>query len=147
MKMMFLLMLGFGLTAAMLQMDPRSAMADDHGRIRWHEARGLDSHEQALLRDTIRQVLREGGYETGRGLPPGLARRGSLPPGLQRHVNKTGHLPPGLEKKLHHDIVTVLPRTDVRVYGNRLIVLDRQSNAVLDVIEDILVLGQDINRL
>ncbi len=34
------------------------------------------------------------------GLPPGLAKRGgNLPPGLQRHVDRTGQLPPGLEKK------------------------------------------------
>lgn len=33
-------------------------------------------------------------------LPPGLAKRnGNLPPGLQRHIDRTGHLPPGLEKK------------------------------------------------
>ena len=34
------------------------------------------------------------------GLPPGLAKRGgNLPPGLQKHLWKTGHLPRGLEKK------------------------------------------------
>ncbi len=36
----------------------------------------------------------------GRGLPPGLAKRnGNLPPGLERHIERTGELPPGLQKK------------------------------------------------
>jgi hypothetical protein len=34
------------------------------------------------------------------GLPPGLAKRSQLPPGLQRHLWKHGSLPPGLQKKI-----------------------------------------------
>ena len=34
------------------------------------------------------------------GLPPGLAKRGQLPPGLQKHLWKHGSLPPGLQKKI-----------------------------------------------
>ena len=35
------------------------------------------------------------------GLPPGLAKRETLPPGLQRQLRRNGTLPPGLQKKLH----------------------------------------------
>jgi hypothetical protein len=35
-----------------------------------------------------------------RGLPPGLAKRDDLPPGLQKQLRRNGRLPPGLEKKL-----------------------------------------------
>src|SRR5688572_11560627 len=35
-----------------------------------------------------------------RGLPPGLAKREQLPPGLQRQLVRNGKLPPGLEKKI-----------------------------------------------
>ncbi|MGH8246109.1 MAG: hypothetical protein ACREUU_06730 [Gammaproteobacteria bacterium] len=39
------------------------------------------------------------------GLPPGLAKRGgNLPPGLQRHIDRTGQLPPGLEKRRGNSI-------------------------------------------
>jgi hypothetical protein len=34
------------------------------------------------------------------GLPPGLAKRDTLPPGLEKQLRRNGHLPPGLEKKI-----------------------------------------------
>lgn len=40
-------------------------------------------------------------YTSGRaGLPPGLAKKEKLPPGLQRQLRKKGKLPPGLQKKV-----------------------------------------------
>lgn len=33
-------------------------------------------------------------------LPPGLAKRGDLPPGLQKQLQRKGTLPPGLQKKI-----------------------------------------------
>ncbi len=43
-------------------------------------------------------------YRSERGLPPGLAKRDRLPPGLEKHLWKHGSLPPGLQKKLDpHD--------------------------------------------
>jgi hypothetical protein len=33
-------------------------------------------------------------------LPPGLAKREGLPPGLEKQLRRNGRLPPGLEKKL-----------------------------------------------
>jgi hypothetical protein len=39
-------------------------------------------------------------YYRSNGLPPGLAKRGDLPPGLEKQLRRNGHLPPGLEKKL-----------------------------------------------
>ncbi len=39
-------------------------------------------------------------YNNTHGLPPGLAKRDRLPPGLQKHLWKHGSLPPGLQKKI-----------------------------------------------
>ena len=39
-------------------------------------------------------------YGYGQGLPPGLAKRDRLPPGLEKHLLKHGSLPPGLQKKI-----------------------------------------------
>jgi len=36
----------------------------------------------------------------GKGLPPGLAKRNDLPPGLEKQLRKNGKLPPGLDKKI-----------------------------------------------
>ncbi|MCW5965609.1 MAG: hypothetical protein KIT83_16345 [Bryobacterales bacterium] len=33
-------------------------------------------------------------------LPPGLAKRGDLPPGLQKQLMRNGSLPPGLQKRI-----------------------------------------------
>lgn len=35
------------------------------------------------------------------GLPPGLAKRETLPPGLQRQLQRNGTLPPGLQDKIY----------------------------------------------
>src|SRR5512147_2362892 len=37
------------------------------------------------------------GKHKDKGLPPGLAKKGSLPPGLAKQLARNGHLPPGLE--------------------------------------------------
>ena len=65
------------------------------------------------------------------GLPPGLAKRESLPPGLQKHIQKNGTLPPGLQKKvqaLPSQCQVNLPRLpggwERVVLGDRVIVLD-----------------------
>src|SRR5215210_942443 len=43
-------------------------------------------------------------YEAGRsGLPPGLANRRNLPPGLEKQLRRNGQLPPGLENKTGRD--------------------------------------------
>lgn len=36
----------------------------------------------------------------GKGLPPGLAKRSDLPPGLEKQLQRNGKLPPGLDKKI-----------------------------------------------
>jgi hypothetical protein len=41
------------------------------------------------------------------GLPPGLAKRETLPPGLQRQLQRNGTLPPGLEDKIYRFPVTL----------------------------------------
>ena len=75
------------------------------------------------------------------GLPPGLAKRGGdLPPGLEKQLQRNGTLPPGLEKKLVAlpvDLerqLTPLPDTYRRaVIGAHLVVLNRRSNLIVDV--------------
>ena len=50
---------------------------------------------------------------TSKGLPPGLAKKGKLPPGLQKHLDKNGKLPPGLQKRLEplpRDLEVRLPQ-------------------------------------
>lgn len=72
-------------------------MARDGGRGRDDEDYRVFS---ARDRDEIHRCFSGGNS----GLPPGLAKRDRLPPGLERQLRKNGKLPPGLQKK-----VTALP--------------------------------------
>ena len=70
-------------------------------------------------------------------LPPGLANRQSLPPGLERQVAKGGTLPPGLQKKVQpmpsvcSSSLSALPSGYSRVvYGNRVILVGPQNKIV-----------------
>jgi hypothetical protein len=84
-----------------------------------------------------------------KGLPPGLAKRGGkLPPGLQKHLDKNGTLPPGLQKRLEplpQDLNSRLPRVPdywERVILERdVILVDRRTNRILDIIENIIGLA------
>lgn len=84
-----------------------------------------------------------------KGLPPGLAKRGGkLPPGLQKQLDKNGRLPPGLQKRLEplpSDLDSRLPRLPElweRVILERdIILIDRRSNRILDIIENVIGLA------
>ncbi len=81
-----------------------------------------------------------------KGLPPGLAKRGgNLPPGLQKKLERDGQLPPGLQKRMEPlpvDLDRRLPRLPdnwQRVVVERdIILIDRRTNRILDIIEDVI---------
>jgi hypothetical protein len=77
----------------------------------------------------------------GEGLPPGLAKRDRLPPGLEKQLRRNGHLPPGLEKKvrpLPRSCEVRLPRLPSEitrvVIGNYVILRDIHDR-ILDLID------------
>jgi hypothetical protein len=83
-----------------------------------------------------------------KGLPPGLAKRGSLPPGLQKQLDKNGQLPPGLQKRLSPlpvDLNRRLPRLpdywDRVILDRHVVLMDRRTNRILDIIEDVIDLA------
>jgi hypothetical protein len=47
-----------------------------------------------------RQVISQCFVDRRAGLPPGLAKRDHLPPGLERHLQRNGTLPPGLQRRV-----------------------------------------------
>jgi len=79
-----------------------------------------------------------------KGLPPGLAKRGgNLPPGLQKKLERDGQLPPGLQKRIEPlpaDLDRRLPRLPDNwqraVVERDVILLDRRTNRILDIIEN-----------
>ena len=87
-------------------------------------------------REIIRSCM-SGSYSN---LPPGLAKRGgSLPPGLEKQVQRNGQLPPGLQKRVQPmpgDCTARLPRLPVDwvrvILGRRVILLD-QAQRIIDL--------------
>jgi hypothetical protein len=113
----------------------------------------LDSNRSVRFTFEERRIITDyyqhGKKSKKKGLPPGLAKRsGNLPPGLQKKLERDGQLPPGLQKRLEPlpaDLSRRLPRLPEyweRVIIERDIVLiDRRSNRILDIIEDIIDLA------
>jgi hypothetical protein len=74
-----------------------------------------------------------------KGLPPGLAKKGTLPPGLAKQLARNGHLPPGLEyRSLPHDLIVELPPLQpgyvYRIVDDRVLLIRAASNLILDVL-------------
>jgi hypothetical protein len=106
--------------------------------------RKADGKDDAVVidRDAHARVVRE--YRTAGSLPPGLAKRESLPPGLRRQLVERGTLPPGLQKHLIDVPGSLAPRlpplpAHYRRYfvGDDMIVVDTRSNTVVRIIENV----------
>lgn len=79
------------------------------------------------------------------GLPPGLAKRETLPPGLQKHLQRNGTLPPGLQRRIQplpQTLAQKLPKPPdgvkrVVVAGN-VILLEERTSKILDIVTDVI---------
>ncbi len=76
-------------------------------------------------------------------MPPGLAKRDQLPPGLQRHLEKYGTLPPGLEKRrLPGGLESLLPRArpgiERVIVGDDVFLIQKATGLVLDILLDVI---------
>lgn len=136
-KCMFVAALGvFALT-------PNPSLAQGIGHGKGHEKHGHgddDDRDEGYYRDHGREVMRDwyGSHESN--LPPGLAKRDRLPPGLEKQLVRRGTLPPGLQKRLQpcpEDLERRLPPpppdcTHVLV-GGHIVLLNRRSNLIVDI--------------
>src|SRR5919107_2406176 len=63
-----------------------------------HNSRDNGDTSYRIFSTSQQNVIR-GCLNDTSSLPPGLAKRESLPPGLQKQLQKNGKLPPGMQKK------------------------------------------------
>jgi hypothetical protein len=89
-----------------------------------------------------RRVVKEF-YSSG-SLPPGLAKRESLPPGLSKQLRERGQLPPGLQKRLTAvppalgSRLPAMPSHYRRYFAGRdLIYVDTRTNRIVSIIRDV----------
>jgi len=107
------------------------------GRGRGHDKHSGSSDAIAIDRSGHVRVIREYEDERSGSLPPGLAKRTELPPGLRKQLHEKGELPPGLQKRLvpvPADLEVRLPRIpsyDRRYFaGNDLIIVDTRTHHI-----------------
>ncbi len=79
---------------------------------------------------------------SGKGLPPGLAKRRDLPPGLARHVARTGQLPPGLQQRITGGVASRMPGHRAELRGTDLLLTDSATGEVVKIIRDVLRLAR-----
>lgn len=122
----------------------KAQKADKADRKADRKAEKNDDRNRPIVvdRDSHRRVIRE--YGRGGSLPPGLAKRHSLPPGLRKQLRERGTLPPGLRKHLvlvEGPIVTRLPPVPAYYHryfaGDDLIVVDTRTNRIVAILLDV----------
>lgn len=72
-------------------------------------------------------------------VPPGLAKKQELPPGLQKHIVKYGELPPGLEGRMLpielERTLSRLPEGYIRLkIAGDIVLMNEETRIVVDVI-------------
>ncbi len=94
---------------------------------------GFSARDRRLVRNCFR--------DHASNLPPGLAKRSELPPGLERQLQKNGTLPPGLQKRVEplpeicENELPRLPRNLERVVYNRRVMLIDAASKILDMFD------------
>ena len=123
------------------------AMSQGNGKGHGH-GKGHDKHhndddqgDQGAYRyDNRRQDIR-GWYSASEShLPPGLAKKDRLPPGLEKQLVRNGTLPPGLQKRFYPAPVELERRlpppppdcAHVLISGH-IVLLNRKTNLIVDV--------------
>jgi len=99
----------------------------------------------AVFSDHDRQVI--GDYYAqlkAKKVPPGLAKKDTLPPGLAKQLVKNGTLPPGLQGRiLPQDLeakLSQLPDGYARVIiGANIAILNTSTRVIADIITDVVV--------
>ncbi|MFQ5931366.1 MAG: hypothetical protein ACE5MM_03055 [Nitrospiraceae bacterium] len=107
------------------------------GRVVVHDK---NTHVEVAFSDRDRSLIRK--YYRRHHLPPGLAKRSSLPPGLQKQVQRRGQLPPGLRgNHLPHELevqLSSLPEGYVRLrVGVDVVLMNTHTRVIVDVVKDI----------
>lgn len=113
----------------------------------------FNNRDKRTIEDYYRtrsRYMDERGHGHGKGMPPGLAKRGgNVPPGLAKHgglppgLAKRDHLPPEIETEaLPRDLERRLSRLPSDNYirvkvGRDFAIMDKKTRVVLDVARDL----------
>lgn len=123
---------GASVVAIALLVSPASALAQGRGRGKPAKpARNAKVEKVEKAEKAEKGLPLFGARDRGviqsyyKGLPPGLAKRDDLPPGLERQLQRNGVLPPGLRARLRPFPVALERRLAPLPRGYRRGILDR----------------------
>jgi hypothetical protein len=124
---------------------PSVALAQGRGRGHGKPGKGqVETVERDVVidRDGHVRVIRE--YAHAGSLPPGLAKRQPLPPGLHEQLHERGELPPGLQKRLVPVPVVLerrlppIPHYYHRYFaGDDLLVIDGRTHRIVAIVANV----------
>ena len=104
-----------------------------------HLRLAFNDRDREYIQDYYRHYRKQHRKKYGKHMPPGLAKKGHMPPGHQKHLQKHGTLPPGLNRYyLPMDLernLARLPSGYVRIrVGGDIVLLDENTQVIMDVI-------------
>ncbi len=131
-----ILIISLGVASVHLSADPGKKHKKDKGE---KASEVLPQSEEVFSQDEI-QVINHWSQGGREGLPPGLAKKDRLPPGLEKQLYRRGTLPPGLQKKIQPVPVVlerqlrILPTGYRRVIiGGHIVIMNAKTSLILDV--------------
>ena len=135
-------MTAFAVGVFMLTGNGAMAQGNGNGHGKGHDKHGAeDDQEDHYYQDRDRETARGWYDEHQNNLPPGLAKKDRLPPGLEKQLVRRGTLPPGLQKRLQPvpvDLERRLPPPPPEcghvLVGGHIVLLNRRTNVVVDLV-------------
>jgi hypothetical protein len=119
--------------------NPTNCLGQGNGHGKGHDKHGDDDEQSEHYYKHHEGEARDWYYENERHLPPGLAKKDQLPPGLEKQLVRRGSLPPGLQKRIQpcpEELVGRLPPPpdclNVLI-GGHVVLLNHKTNVVVDI--------------
>ena len=117
---------------AVLVLTGNSALAQGHGHGKGHAKHQDDDDDQGGYYKTGDRDYIRGWYDAHQSnLPPGLAKKDRLPPGLEKQLVRRGTLPPGLQKRR---LPPPPPDCAHVLIAGHIVLLNRRTNVILDIV-------------
>ena len=111
-----------------------------HGKGHEKQDNDRDDQDDHYYKHHDREAIRGWYTENEAHLPPGLAKKDRLPPGLEKQLVRRGTLPPGLQKRiqlcpieLERRLPPPPPECAHVLIGGHVVLLNRHTNLVVDI--------------